>query len=415
MIKRYPRHFVNIAPGTWKILFDLIKPQANNGADIERFEKSFAKYIGAPHAIAVSSGRVALFLALKGLGLEEKDEVILSAYNFPIVPLMIKKCGLVAVFVDADIETYNIDIDSIRRHITHRTRAIIATHLFGQPCDIERLKEIAVEKNIRLIEDCAHSCGAEYKGQKVGSFGDTACFSFSMPKNITCFGGGMVTVKKAEIADNIRKCLSSFSSVTKSELIKSVLTAYIIYFLLSPHIFPFFSYPILRILDLFNFDLTKKVSDKELEIFYAQDPRRGVAKLNNIQARIGLLQLGRIEEVNNRLRKNASLISTQLGRIDGVHLPRSITSSKGIFSYYRILVDEPDRLKRLLLRKGIDSQRGNIIDCSRLKFFIPGQKDRCPNTEMLSNRGLEIPSNHLMRDADLLIICNILKQLVGEI
>lgn len=415
MIKRYPRHFVNIAPGTWQVIFGLTKSQDNNGSyDIERFEENFARYTGSPYAVSVSSGRGGLFLALKALGLKKTEEVIVSAYNFPIVPLTIKKSGFTPVFVDVDPETYNLDTGSVKKYITPKTKAIIATHLFGQPCDIEELQKICEERGISLIEDCAHSSGAEYKGQRVGSFGDIGLFSFSLPKNMTCFGGGMLTIKRPEVRDNARKIQASFPEVKKSKVVKDVLTGYMTHFFLSPKIFSFFSYPFLRILDLFNVNITDTILNKELEKFYNKDSESLGGRLSSIQARAGLLQLSRIDEVNDRLRNNADFLSRHLRNISRIHLPRAMASSKGVFSYYRILIDNPDRLKRLLLREGVDSQRGNIINCSKLRFFRTKEKDGYPNAEMLSNRGLEIPNNYLMEEIDLLTVCNILKKLYGR-
>ncbi len=324
---------------------------------------------------------------------------------------VIEKSGAIPVFVDVDPKTYNLDIDSIKRYITPKTKAIIATHLFGQPCDIDKLQKICDERDIRLIEDCAHSCGAEYKGKKVGSFGDIGLFSFSLPKNITCFGGGMLTIKRPEIRDNVRKIQASFPEGRKTKIVKGVLAGYMSHFFLSPKIFSFFSYPFLRILDLFNVDITDTILNKELEKFYNKDSESSGGRLSNIQAKAGLLQLSRIDEVNDRLRNNADFLSRHLKNISRIHLPRATALSKGVFSYYRILIDNPDRLKRLLLREGVDSQRGNIIDCSKLKFFRTKEKDGYPNAEMLSNRGLEIPNNYLMKETDLLTVCNILKKL----
>ncbi|MFC1666687.1 DegT/DnrJ/EryC1/StrS family aminotransferase [Candidatus Omnitrophota bacterium] len=410
-MKSYPRHIVNMVPGAGRIIFGFNKSKTDY---VSRFEKEFAGYIGVPYAIAVSSGRTALYLALESLGLKQGDEVALSAYNFPIVPLVIKKMGFVPVFVDADLETYNMDMDSVEKSITPRTKAVIATHLFGQACDIRKLKKICIERGIRLIEDCAHCCGAEYGKQRLGSFGDIAYFSFSMPKNITCFGGGMIIIKDTDINEAIRKKINQFYPIPETKVFKGALITYIIHFLLSPRIFTFFSYPVLRFFDLLGFGPSDRVLDKELAAFLAKDLEKDVARLNNKQARVGLMQLDRIEKINNRLKRNADLIANHLKNTDKIQLPSQIASSRGIFSYYRILVDEPMMLKRLLLRNGVDSQKGNIIDCSKLDFFRIRNKDSFPNTRILSEKGLEIPSNYIMKDSDILNICSVIKRALGE-
>lgn len=138
---------------------------------IKRFERNFAHYIGVKYAIATASGKQALYLILKSLDLEGKDEIILPAYTAASVPNTIILSGLTPVFVDVDPKTFNLNPKLIEKNITKKTGAILATHIYGQPSDLDSILKIARKNNLYVIEDCAHACGAEYKGKKSREFG----------------------------------------------------------------------------------------------------------------------------------------------------------------------------------------------------------------------------------------------------
>ena len=163
MWKAYPRHSVNLSAGCYAALLGtVLRGEALQGTEVERFEAAFAKYIGVPRAIGVSSGRAALYLALKALGLKAGDEVLMPAYTFHIVPLVIHACGLKPVFVDVDPDTYNLNIALIEKFLTPNTKAILATHIYGQPCDMAPILQIARARKLIVLEDCAHACGAGF-------------------------------------------------------------------------------------------------------------------------------------------------------------------------------------------------------------------------------------------------------------
>jgi len=170
-----------------------------HGLQNRAFEKEFASYVGAPYAIAVSNGTVALELALRALGIGPGDEVIVPARSFFATTSAVVAVGAQPVFADVEPDTQNIDPDSVERMIGEATRAIICVHLAGLPCDMSRLCEIASSHSLRLIEDCAQAHGATWNGQEVGSFGDAAAFSFCTDKIMSTGGeGGMVLVKEED-------------------------------------------------------------------------------------------------------------------------------------------------------------------------------------------------------------------------
>lgn len=173
------------------------------GPKVKRFEEAFKSYVGAPYAVPLSSATAGLHLAVLSLGLTPSDEVITTPMTFAATVSMIVRGGGKPVLADIDPDTLNIDTEMIRRKITERTRAIVPVHFAGQPCDMDAIRTLADEFNLRVIEDAAHAVGSEYKGQRIGSFDTLSVFSFHPIKNITTGEGGMVCTRDEALAEEI--------------------------------------------------------------------------------------------------------------------------------------------------------------------------------------------------------------------
>ena len=175
------------------------------GVEDEAFEKAFAEYCGAKYCVGVGNGLDALMLALKALEIGAGDEVIVPSNTYIATALAVTYVGAKPVFVEPNIETFNIDPERIEAAITEKTKAVIPVHLYGQACDMDPIMEVAKRHDLKVIEDCAQAHGAVYKGRKVGTFGDVAGFSFYPGKNLGALGdaGAAVTDNK-ELADKIR-------------------------------------------------------------------------------------------------------------------------------------------------------------------------------------------------------------------
>jgi dTDP-4-amino-4,6-dideoxygalactose transaminase len=175
------------------------------GKNVEEFEKEFAGYINVNHCVGVASGLDALILSLKSLDLPAKSEIIVPSNTYIASILSIMHSGHSPVLVEPDISSYNIDPGKIEAAITTNTRAIMVVHLYGKPCDMDPIIEICKKHNLFLIEDCAQAHGAEYKGRKVGSFGDLAAFSFYPTKNLGCLGdGGAILTNNSDFSKRVR-------------------------------------------------------------------------------------------------------------------------------------------------------------------------------------------------------------------
>lgn len=174
---------------------------SSKGEFIGRFESSFADYIGANHATTVSNGTVAIHLALEALGIGPGDEVIVPTLTYVASVNTIIQAGAIPVFVDSLEQSWQIDPQDVRRKITPRTKAVMAVHLYGLPCDMAALTAICKEHQLMLVEDCAEAFGTRYEGQHAGTFGDIATFSFFGNKTITTGEGGMVVAKEKAVIE----------------------------------------------------------------------------------------------------------------------------------------------------------------------------------------------------------------------
>ena len=273
-----------------------------SGKKVKEFEKNFAHYIGVKHAIATSTGTSALHTALLSLGIGKGDEVITTPFSFISSSNCILFVGAKPVFVDIDERTFNIDSNKIEEKITERTKAVLPVHLFGQPCEIKKISEICDDHGLFLIEDSCQAHGAEYEGKKVGSFGDVSCFSFYATKNMPIGEGGMITTNDEEIAEKARIIV--------------------------------------------NQGQKKKYNHAELGFNY---------RMMELQAVIGLGQLKKLDERNEKRIKNAAFLTKNLLRINYIKTPFISPNVKHIFHQYTIRCRERDKLQTHLLNEGIQT------------------------------------------------------------
>lgn len=181
--------------------------------NVDKFEKKFSKYIGTKFCIGVGNGLDALTISLKALNLPKNSEVIVASNSYIACILAVVNAGLKPVLLEPNIETYNLNVDEFKKKINKNTKAIIALHLYGKPCDILELNKICKKKKIFVIEDCAQSHGASINMKKTGSFGDLGCFSFYPTKNLGAIGdAGAITTNNKTLYNRIRKIRNYGSS-----------------------------------------------------------------------------------------------------------------------------------------------------------------------------------------------------------
>jgi len=182
----------------------ILTEKSGMGPRVLEFEKDFAKYVGAKHAVAVNTGTAALHCALLVAGVKAGDEVIVPSFTFHATAEVVLMAGAEPVFADIDPDTYTVTAETVEAAMTRNTKAIMPVHLYGLPVDLDPLKKVARERGVALIEDAAQAHGAEYKGSRIGSIGDMSCFSFYAGKNMTTGEGGMITTNDDDYSERLR-------------------------------------------------------------------------------------------------------------------------------------------------------------------------------------------------------------------
>lgn len=320
------------------------------GKYIQQFEEKFSAYCGVPFGVACSSGTTAIHLALAALGIGPGDEVIIPDFTLIVSANMVVLTGAKPVLVDVDRRTWCIDPNLIEEKITARSRAIMAVHMYGHPCDMEAIMAVASRHNLYVIEDCAEAHGAEVNGKKVGSFGHASCFSFYGNKILTTGEGGMVLCKDEAIAERMR--LLRNQGFQQPRFVHEVMG--------------------------FNYRMT------------------------NIQAAIGLAQTEMVEQKVERKRWIGQTYNDLLAGRSDVTLPVEEPWAKNVYWMYGIVIEESfgvrkDDLMRMLREKGVDT-RSFFCPMSLQPAYrgdnpsFPDPTGEYPVSVDLWNRGLYLPS-----------------------
>jgi dTDP-4-amino-4,6-dideoxygalactose transaminase len=321
------------------------------GEEVKKFEKNFSSYIGTKFGIATSNGTTALHAALIALEIKEGDEVITTPFSFFSSSSCILMQKAKPIFVDIDPKTYNIDPEKIKEKISKRTKAIIPVHLYGQPCEIEKVMEIAKEYSLWVIEDACQAHGAEFNGKKVGSFSDISCFSFYPTKNMTTGEGGMITTDDENLAEKLRMIINHGQ---KERYLHEMLG--------------------------YNYRMT------------------------NLQAAIGLVQLKRLDKFNEKRIGNASFYNENLdnGIIEKPFVSKKV---KHVFNQYtlRIKDGKRDKFAEYLKKKGIGYGIYYPIPIHKQPLFKEkyGDLHHLPEAELSAKEVISIPVHPRLSEEDL--------------
>ncbi|MGB9693846.1 MAG: DegT/DnrJ/EryC1/StrS family aminotransferase [Fervidobacterium sp.] len=366
---------------------------------VREFEEAFAKYYGVEHAIAVNSGTAALHVALAAAGVGPKNDVILPPYTFIATANAILHQAAVPNFADVNPKTYNLDPKDFEKRITPKTKAVIPVHMLGQPADMDPIMEIAEKHKLMVIEDCAQANGAEYKGKKVGTFGNFGCFSFYLNKHMTTAGeGGMIitddeklATKARSIANHCRVEVSPYSNVPPHNVYWGI---------------------------GYNYRMTA------------------------IQAAMGIVQLRRLDDFIAKRIKNAEFLTNHLKDVNGIEPPFVSKNVKHVYWAYGALVIEEklgisrDKLAEALLAEGIKTEGYcpipvHLQDIFKKKMGYGGtkfpfenplygsplsyRKNLCPKAEKLSSQDLLLPVYPALTEKDLADVVAAIKKGVNNV
>jgi perosamine synthetase len=332
------------------------------GPNIEKFEKMITEYVGVKYCVTFNSGTSALHAVLLAHDIKQGDEVIVPSFSFIATANVALYVGAKPIFAEVENETYGLDPEDVKEKINKRTKAIIPIHYGGSPCMIEELKEIAEDNNLILIEDAAESLGAKVKNKKVGTFGDSAMFSFCQNKIITTGEGGAIVTDSKEIYEKL-KLIRSHGRDEVNDYFSSV-----------------------DILDYITLGFNFRMPD--------------------ILAALGISQLKKIDMLIKMRKKNANYLNKSLSKIKEINLPIEKHDFSHVYQMYTIRMNSGKEMRNALIKH---LEKNGIM--SKI-FFSPihlthfymknfgYKKGELPLTEKLSDQVLTLPMYANMTDEE---------------
>lgn len=411
-IAALPISFGEVLSLTRKLAFDNLFDES----DVAESENQLANYVGSRKTISCDSGRTALYLALKALGLDAGDEVLVPTYTCAIVFEIVMRAHLKPVFVDVSPATRNIDPTLIPKSLSSRTKAVIPVHLFGCPCEMDPIVEVADKYGLYIIEDVAQALGAEYKGRKAGSFGDLAIFSFGPGKSITGGEGGAIAINNAELKEAVETLELQLPNpdlgwklhVAKNILAMKMFSSSRFYGIVKGSV----DSSIRRTDSMINQNCLTLAKGAASPLHASLRP----AKLPEASASVIVKQLQKIDSFNEKRIANAQRL-TELLRVEDdryIKLPWPDSKTKSTFTRFPIRILKGNRalIIKEMLRQGVDAKELYHYVAWLLHRL---SEKRYSNAELLSNSLMALPNHPLLTDEELEKISSVFLTALGAV
>jgi perosamine synthetase len=368
MLTAISRYGPRVIPNTVQVIADVERRgQLVEGPHVAAFEEAFAARLGAGRAVSTSYGRMAFYYILKALGAPAGGEIVMPALTFWVMPEIARQAGLTPVFADVDPATFNMTAASIERVITPRTVAVVPTHLWGLPCDMDDIVALARRRGVQVIEDCAHALCASYRGRPVGTLGDAAIFSFQALKPLNGYGGGMAVLRDPELAAKVAE-LAAEEPLPAVKRVKGRLwQGRVLRIATRPDIFSWTLFPLMSAAKRLNWSIDMYFWERMRQLDPMPSDYR--ERFSNVQAAIALEGLGRLDEWNARRRRHARRMSDALGRIPGVRVPVVPPDRTHVFYQYCAYVPARDAVVGACLRRGVDLETLHVDLCTEVDWF----------------------------------------------
>ena len=358
---------------------------------VRRFEHQFASYIGAKYAVMVPSARYGFYLLLSALGVGEGDEVIIPALTYYAIPAMAPLTGAKVVLADIGLNSHVLDPDAFEAAITERTKAVVPTHLFGTPCDMGRINEIAQRHGVKVIEDCAQSTGGRFNGQRVGSFGDAAYYTFGLTKNITSLSGAMITTDDKFVADFVRSDIQQGDYAPLKKSLREAMTGVAMMVATHPKVYWATVHPMVVMGNKLGKDpIHERFGEPECRYDTLPTYYQSNGKARAIQAAVGLKQLSRIEELNSARIVNGAYLDAKLDAVANLEVPQYPEGSEPIYMSFVVHHRDRQKLAEALRSRGVDTTTGYMNDMAHHDLF-PEFASNCPNAQKANAELLHIP------------------------
>lgn len=368
------------------------------GDSLKKVESWLKNYFGVKYALLFDSGRSALYFTIKSLEIKPEDEIIVQAYTCIVVINAIKFAGAKPVYVDID-DTLNMNVEDLLKKINKNTKAVIIQHTFGIPADLNKIIEICRQNNIKIIEDCAHSLGATYKGRKLGTFGDASIFSFGSDKVVSCNRGGAIITNNQKISDKLADLKTHVPDTPTIKIIQNLLHFPIFYIgKLS------YSFGVGKLILL----LAKKLNIINRIIYEPEKYGKQVlfypAKLPNCLAEILFSQLKDLDDMNKHRIKIAKLYKEKI-KNNLVLTPPIVDGA--IYLRFNILTREINKLKQLGKKNHIifGDWYNTVIAPKDIELKNTGYASgSCKKAEEMAKLSINLPTDRNLNKTDALLV-----------
>jgi len=379
---------------------------AKDGSPVLVLENEFKNYLGVRHAYSFNSGRASLMAIMEALELPKGSQVLLQAFTCNAAVNPIRWAGLKPIFVDCD-QNYNLSVDDLKKKITPNSRVVMVQHTFGTPADMDEIKKVCDENNLILIEDCAHSIGAEYKGKKVGTFGKAAFFSFSRDKIISCVYGGMAVANDEKLAKKIaayqKKIGYPNDAWTRQQLLHPVLMNWLI--------LPTYSIFGRYLLVMFQWlhVLSKAIHWKEKR---GLRPDYFPKRMPNALAILALNQFKKLDEFNAHRRKLAELYYNELNGSNFI-LPAKLSDRKSVYLRFAVRHSDAAKIIKKSWQKNLligDWYRTPVDPFDTKPETVGYKKGSCPNAEVYAGKMINLPTHINIDNNEVKVIIDLCKK-----
>jgi dTDP-4-amino-4,6-dideoxygalactose transaminase len=395
MLRAISRYGPRVIPNTMQVIEDLRrKGQLIEGPHVAELEAAFGARLGGVRATATSYGRMAFFYILNAMKLPPGGEIVVPALTFWVIPEMARIAGLKPVFADVDPVSFNMTAESLERAITPRTVAVVPTHLWGLPCDMDEILAVAARHGLRVIEDCAHALGAQYRGRPVGTLGDAALFSFQTIKPLNTYGGGMAVTQDPVLADRIATLAAAEPAPQLAHVKERLWHGRVLRIATRPPIFTWTLFPLLYACTRLHWDL-------DMYFWEAIRPLTTMPpdyheRYSNAQAAIGLEALTHLDRWTRDTQRHAQRMTDHLRAVPGVRPPVVPPDRTHTFYQYCAYVPDRDAVVDRCLRRGVDLETLHVDICPALSLFA-GPHAPVPGADA-TTRTVQIPVYESLTD-----------------
>jgi perosamine synthetase len=416
MLTAISRYGARVLPNTEEIVAGCkARGEFIEGPHIAQFEAAFARRLGVDpvHAMATSYGRMAFYYILVSLELPPGSEIVLPALTFWVIPELARAAGLRVVFADVDPATFNLDPAALERAITPETRAVVPTHLYGLPCDMDAIMTIAECHNLRVIEDCAHSLGASFRGRPVGTFGDAAFFSFQTLKPLNCYGGGLAIARDATLAARVRTRTLANPWPDRKRIENRLLVGRLQRIFIRPPVFTMSAFPILWISSIIGSNPDVYLWEKIRPLLPLPDAY--TERFSNVQAAIGLEGLDRLDEWTELTRRHARVMDQALGDLPGITIPRVPADRTHVYYQYCVYGPQRDELVVQCVRRGIDVETLHVDVCTDMELFAGERSvpEGAPGARRAAG-AMQIPVYATLTDAQAARVARVVRSVLAK-